>query len=182
MAVKLICAAIGWKSHRGDRAARQFIADLQTGARGTDQGTHRGRRTRPGCGRSEFRSMVRATLHDCLEGSERQPRSGYSGHPNGLARPGSNPASTPKSTPARCIQLDEVFNEIVAAGAKYWQVQLTVAMGNAVDNSAILLQPHQIVTVVDKLAELYHRGTGGRPSPAAWQQHRILRPCSHPSD
>lgn len=55
-------------------------------------------------------------------------------------------------------QLESIFEEIVAAGAKYWQVQLTVAMGNAVDNSAILLQPHQIVTVVDKLAELYHRG------------------------
>ncbi|WP_050043725.1 radical SAM protein [Bradyrhizobium sp. LTSPM299] len=55
-------------------------------------------------------------------------------------------------------ELDGIFDEIVAAGAKYWQVQLTVAMGNAVDNSEMLLQPHQIVDVVDKLAELYHRG------------------------
>ena len=47
---------------------------------------------------------------------------------------------------------------IVAAGAKYWQVQLTVAMGNAVDNAAMLLQPHQIIEVVDTLANLYHRG------------------------
>ena len=51
-----------------------------------------------------------------------------------------------------------IFDEITAAGAKYWQVQLTVAMGNAVDNSAMLLQPHQIIDVVDNLAELYHRG------------------------
>jgi radical SAM protein with 4Fe4S-binding SPASM domain len=55
-------------------------------------------------------------------------------------------------------QLPAIFDEITAAGAKYWQVQLTVAMGNAVDNSAILLQPHQIVDVVDSLAALYHRG------------------------
>jgi len=55
-------------------------------------------------------------------------------------------------------QLPQVFDEIVAAGAKYWQVQLTVAMGNAVDNSAILLQPHQMIDVVDCLAGLYHRG------------------------
>jgi radical SAM protein with 4Fe4S-binding SPASM domain len=55
-------------------------------------------------------------------------------------------------------QLPQIFDEIVAAGAKYWQVQLTVAMGNAVDNSAILLQPHQIIDVVDCLAGLYHRG------------------------
>ena len=55
-------------------------------------------------------------------------------------------------------QLTEIFEEITAAGAKYWQVQLTVAMGNAVDNAAMLLQPHQIVDVVDTLATLYHRG------------------------
>ena len=55
-------------------------------------------------------------------------------------------------------QLPQIFDEITAAGAKYWQVQLTVAMGNAVDNSAILLQPHQMVDVVDSLAKLYHRG------------------------
>jgi radical SAM protein with 4Fe4S-binding SPASM domain len=55
-------------------------------------------------------------------------------------------------------QLAQIFDEITAAGAKYWQVQLTVAMGNAVDNSAMLLQPHQIIDVVDGLAKLYHRG------------------------
>jgi radical SAM protein with 4Fe4S-binding SPASM domain len=55
-------------------------------------------------------------------------------------------------------QLPQIFEEIVAAGAKYWQVQLTVAMGNAVDNAALLLQPHQIIDVVDTLASLYHRG------------------------
>jgi radical SAM protein with 4Fe4S-binding SPASM domain len=55
-------------------------------------------------------------------------------------------------------QLPAIFEEISAAGAKYWQVQLTVAMGNAVDNSAMLLQPHQIIDVVDSLAALYHRG------------------------
>jgi len=55
-------------------------------------------------------------------------------------------------------QLTKIFDEITAAGAKYWQVQLTVAMGNAVDNSAMLLQPHQIIDVVDCLARLYHRG------------------------
>jgi radical SAM protein with 4Fe4S-binding SPASM domain len=55
-------------------------------------------------------------------------------------------------------QLTPIFDDITVAGAKYWQVQLTVAMGNAVDNSAMLLQPHQIIDVVDTLARLYHRG------------------------
>ena len=68
--------------------------------------------------------------------------------------PGVNTQINARSAP----QLRQIFDEIVAAGAKYWQVQLTVAMGNAVDNSEILLQPHQIVDVVDCLAELYHKG------------------------
>ncbi|MET0878983.1 MAG: radical SAM protein [Tardiphaga sp.] len=55
-------------------------------------------------------------------------------------------------------ELPQIFEEIVAAGARYWQVQLTVAMGNAVDNSAMLLQPFEIIDVVDSLAALYHRG------------------------
>jgi radical SAM protein with 4Fe4S-binding SPASM domain len=68
--------------------------------------------------------------------------------------PGVNTQINARSLP----QLPQIFDEIVAAGAKYWQVQLTVAMGNAVDNSEILLQPHQIIEVVDCLAGLYHRG------------------------
>jgi radical SAM protein with 4Fe4S-binding SPASM domain len=55
-------------------------------------------------------------------------------------------------------QLPDIFDEIAAAGAKYWQVQLTVAMGNAVDNSTMLLQPHQTIEAVDTLAMLFHRG------------------------
>lgn len=68
--------------------------------------------------------------------------------------PGVNTQINAKSLP----QLPQIFDEIVAAGAKYWQVQLTVAMGNAVDNSEILLQPYQIVEAVDCLAALYHKG------------------------
>jgi radical SAM protein with 4Fe4S-binding SPASM domain len=68
--------------------------------------------------------------------------------------PGVNTQINARSLP----QLPQLFDEIVAAGAKYWQLQLTVAMGNAVDNSAILLQPHQIVEAVDCLAALFHKG------------------------
>ena len=31
--------------------------------------------------------------------------------------------------------LREILDTMIAAGARYWQVQLTVAMGNAVDNA-----------------------------------------------
>ena len=54
--------------------------------------------------------------------------------------------------------LREIFDTIVEHGAGYWQVQITVAMGNAVDNDALLLQPHEIPEVLDTLAELFDRG------------------------
>jgi MoaA/NifB/PqqE/SkfB family radical SAM enzyme len=41
-------------------------------------------------------------------------------------------------TPAH---LPELMDRIIAAGATHWQIQLTVAMGNAVDNPDLLLQP-----------------------------------------
>ena len=54
--------------------------------------------------------------------------------------------------------LREIFETIVEHGAGYWQVQITVAMGNAVDNDAMLLQPHEIPEVLDTLADLFERG------------------------
>jgi len=47
---------------------------------------------------------------------------------------------------------------IIDAGAKYWQVQLTVAMGNAVDHDDILLQPYEINTLMPLLADLHRKG------------------------
>ena len=48
---------------------------------------------------------------------------------------------------------------ISEAGAKYWQIQLTVAMGNAVDNADVLLQPYELATLMPLLAELHLAGT-----------------------
>ena len=55
-------------------------------------------------------------------------------------------------------QLAELMDVIIAAGAKYWQIQLTVAMGNAVDNDEILLQPYELATLMPLLAELHRKG------------------------
>lgn len=52
-------------------------------------------------------------------------------------------------------ELREVMDVIIEAGAKYWQIQLTVAMGNAVDNDAILLQPYELATLMPLLADLH---------------------------
>jgi len=69
-------------------------------------------------------------------------------------RPGVNTQINALSKP----HLREVFDTIVAAGAKFWQVQLTVPMGTAVDNADILLQPHEVVETLDTLAQLFERG------------------------
>ena len=44
---------------------------------------------------------------------------------------------------------------IAEAGVKSWQIQLSVAMGNAADNNVHLLQPHQMVDIFPLLDELY---------------------------
>lgn len=55
-------------------------------------------------------------------------------------------------------QLPGILERIVAAGATHWQLQLTVAMGNAVDNDVLLLQPYQLLDLMPLLADLYHEG------------------------
>ena len=55
-------------------------------------------------------------------------------------------------------QLPELMDVIIDRGAKYWQVQLTVAMGNAVDNDEILLQPYELTTLMPLLADLHLKG------------------------
>jgi Y-X(10)_GDL-associated radical SAM protein len=54
--------------------------------------------------------------------------------------------------------LAPLMDRIIAAGATHWQIQLTVAMGNAVDNPELLLQPHRLIEVMPELARLYREG------------------------
>jgi radical SAM protein with 4Fe4S-binding SPASM domain len=55
-------------------------------------------------------------------------------------------------------ELPQLMDVIIDAGAKYWQVQLTVAMGHAVDNDAILLQPYELAELMPLLAGLHRTG------------------------
>jgi len=56
-------------------------------------------------------------------------------------------------------QLDDVLDVVIAAGAKNWQVQLTVPMGRAGDHPEMILQPHQMLDVLPKLSALFHRAS-----------------------
>lgn len=55
-------------------------------------------------------------------------------------------------------QLPELMDTIIEAGATHWQIQLTVAMGNAADNDHLLLQPYQLADLMPLLARLYAEG------------------------
>ena len=62
--------------------------------------------------------------------------------------------------------LEETALAIREAGAKVWRIQLTVPMGRAADRPEWLLQPWQIIEVIDEMAriktewltEAYHQG------------------------
>ena len=55
-------------------------------------------------------------------------------------------------------QLRELMNLFIEAGAKSWQLQLTVAMGRAADNPELLLQPYKLLELMPLLAELFEEG------------------------
>jgi Y-X(10)_GDL-associated radical SAM protein len=55
-------------------------------------------------------------------------------------------------------QLRELMEQFIEAGARNWQVQLTVAMGRAVDHPELLLQPYELLELMPLLAELYEEG------------------------
>lgn len=46
--------------------------------------------------------------------------------------------------------LHGILDTIIEVGAKQWQMQLTVAMGNAVDNDELLLQPYKLAEIIDR--------------------------------
>jgi len=56
-------------------------------------------------------------------------------------------------------ELESVLETIAAAGAKSWQIQLTVAMGRAADEPDVLLQPYDLLALFPVLDRLATRAT-----------------------
>lgn len=54
-------------------------------------------------------------------------------------------------------ELPLIYEHIRDAGARAWQIQLTVPMGNAADNANILLQPYELLDLYPMLARIAHR-------------------------
>jgi Y-X(10)_GDL-associated radical SAM protein len=57
-------------------------------------------------------------------------------------------------------ELRELMHRIVDVGARNWQIQLTVAMGNAADKPELLLQPYRVLDLMPLLAELHEEAMG----------------------
>jgi radical SAM protein with 4Fe4S-binding SPASM domain len=53
--------------------------------------------------------------------------------------------------------LPELLERLIEAGIKSWQIQLTVAMGRAVDEPEVLLQPYDLLHLFPMIAELKKR-------------------------
>lgn len=60
--------------------------------------------------------------------------------------------------PRTIPDLRPMMNELIAAGAGSWRLGITVAMGRAADNAALLLQPHQILDLMPLVASLVDEG------------------------
>lgn len=54
-------------------------------------------------------------------------------------------------------EFPQIYEQIRDAGAFAWQIQLTVPMGNAADNSDILLQPSELLEVYPMIARVAQR-------------------------
>ncbi|HLL13666.1 MAG TPA: GDL motif peptide-associated radical SAM/SPASM maturase [Pyrinomonadaceae bacterium] len=55
-------------------------------------------------------------------------------------------------------QLRELMHLFIDAGARDWQLQLTVAMGRAADHPELLLQPYEMLVLMPLISELYTEG------------------------
>jgi radical SAM protein with 4Fe4S-binding SPASM domain len=75
-----------------------------------------------------------------------------------LARAGIVPGCNTQINRLSAPVIEETFDAIYAAGARLWQIQLTVPAGNAAEQADLILQPWQIPEVYDTLARLFEKG------------------------
>ena len=96
-------------------------------------------------------------MHDRLRGvpgSFRQALTAIEEFARAGIKPGCNTQINRLSAPV----LEETYEAIYAAGARMWQIQLTVPAGNAAEQVDLILQPWQMPETYDTLARLFERG------------------------
>ena len=75
-----------------------------------------------------------------------------------LARAGLTPSCNTQVNRLSAPVLEETYEHVYAAGARMWQIQLTVPAGNAAEQADLILQPWQVPETYDNLARLFERG------------------------
>ncbi|MCR9089475.1 MAG: radical SAM protein [Rhodobacteraceae bacterium] len=96
-------------------------------------------------------------LHDRLRGVDGSFQSAISAI-DACARLGVSVSVNTQITSETVPDLEPLMNKISDHGVRYWQVQLTVPMGNAVDNCHLIIQPYDLLTLMPILADLYKAG------------------------
>jgi Y-X(10)_GDL-associated radical SAM protein len=72
---------------------------------------------------------------------------------------GLNTSANTQIGPQTIAELPELLEHLIEVEIGQWQLQLTVAMGNAVDHPELLLQPYQLLEVMPMLAKLHARAS-----------------------
>jgi Y-X(10)_GDL-associated radical SAM protein len=70
---------------------------------------------------------------------------------------GLNTSANTQIGPQTIDELPALLEHLIEAGIGQWQLQLTVAMGNAVDHPELLLQPYELLDLMPLLANLHRR-------------------------
>jgi nif11-class peptide radical SAM maturase 3 len=94
--------------------------------------------------------------HDCLRGKKGSWQSAFKSmsHFREVDLPfGCNTQINRLSAP----EFPLIYERIRDAGARAWQIQLTVPMGNAADNADILLQPYELLDLYPMIARVVSR-------------------------
>ena len=55
-------------------------------------------------------------------------------------------------------EIERIYEIVKLSGARSWQLQLTVAMGNATDVEDLIIQPYELLEIIPLLAALFERG------------------------
>jgi radical SAM protein with 4Fe4S-binding SPASM domain len=134
---------------------RGMIAGMTTGGRGVTP------EVAAACARGGIRTVsvsldgLEAT-HDRLRGVRGSFRSALDALAH-LAAAGVKVSVNTQINRLSLPELEAICDHVIAARAHSWQIQLTVAMGRAVDEPDVLLQPYDLLALFPRLAALAER-------------------------
>ncbi|MFT3771279.1 MAG: radical SAM protein [Minicystis sp.] len=99
-----------------------------------------------------------AETHDALRGLRGSHAAAFAALAHLCAEGVRITANTQLSRPA-LHEMPELLEQLIAAGIRAWQVQLTVPMGRAADEPQLAIEPYQMIELMPMLARLDARAT-----------------------